>query len=106
VARVAAVAALAAGGDFGGLISVILNTLLGLFSALGARVAAVAALAAGGDFGGLISVILNTLLGLFSALAAGGDFGGLMSVILNIREDLDDLEELGDFVFNGILNVI
>jgi hypothetical protein len=90
--------------------SVILNTLLGLFSALGARVAA---LAAGGDFGGLISVILNTLFGLLSALgarvaalAAGGDFGGLMSVILNIREDLDDLEELGDFVFNGILNVI
>jgi hypothetical protein len=74
-----------------------------LFSALGARVAA---LAAGGDFGGLISVILNTLLGLFSDLAAGGDFGGLMSVILNIREDLDDLEEPGDFVFNGILNVI
>ena len=84
--------------------------MLSALAALGARVAA---LAAGGDFGGLISVILNTLLGLFSALgarvadlAAGGDFGGLMSVILNIREDLDDLEELGDFVFNGILNVI
>jgi hypothetical protein len=33
----------------------------------------------------------------------GGDFGGLLSLILNIREGL---EELGDFVFNGILNVV
>jgi hypothetical protein len=67
-----------------------------LFSAL-------AALAAGGDFGwlaGLTSVILNTL---FSLFAAGGDFGGLTSVILNT---LEDLEELGNLLFNGILNVI
>jgi hypothetical protein len=79
---------------------------LGLFSALAALVAA--AVAACGDFGGLLSVILNTLLGLFSALvgaavAACGDFGGLLSLILNIREGL---EELGDFVFNSILNVV
>jgi hypothetical protein len=68
---------------------------------------AVAAVAACGDFGGLLSVILNTLLGLLTALdaavAACGDFGGLLSVILNIRKGL---EELGDFVFNGILNVV
>ena len=138
---------LAAGGDFGGLTSVILNTLLGFTAPL----AALAALAAGGDFGGLAgltSVILNTLLGL-TPLATGGDFDrlvrlegldtldtlgrldGLTSVILNTLTFLtlidtaaaggdfgglgfvgltsvilNTLNDFGDFLFNGILNLI